>query len=168
MVKNVVFFLAWLGVLLLSMFGIVYVVSPDYFVSFTISNTLILSISILYFIITLFRFLTLFVKKDGYAISSSFGDVLVSTDSIKSIIKETLEHDNEIKNLKIICGRKNKKYRITLFMELYTKKNIADKSSQIQQLIKDELFSRLELEIDIVEIKISKVSIKPQVSNNEV
>ena len=47
-------------------------------------------------------------------------------------------------------------------MKLNTMRSIAEKSSEIQQLIKSELFNKLELEIDIVEIKIIKVSIKPE------
>ena len=46
------------------------------------------------------------------------------------------------------------------FIDLHTTRSIAEKSAEIQQLIKDELFKRLELEISVVEIKISKVSTK--------
>ncbi|NME36195.1 MULTISPECIES: alkaline shock response membrane anchor protein AmaP [Fusobacterium] len=169
MIKNIIFFFAWIGIFLLSMFGIVYIVSPEFLVSFNINtlvgNTFILTISIVYFIISLFRFITIFSRTKGYTITSSHGEVLVSTESIKSIIKETLEDDTEIKNLKISCGKKGRHYKVTLFIDMNTQRSIAEKSSEIQQKVKDELFRRLELEIQIVEIKISKVSIKNQGMN---
>ena len=50
MIRNIVFFIAWIGIFLLSMFGIVYVLSPNFVVSYQINNTIILGISIIYFI----------------------------------------------------------------------------------------------------------------------
>lgn len=166
MVKNIVFFIAWVGVFFLSMFGIVYVLSPNYLVSFQINNTIILIVSIVYFLIALFRFICIFQKEVSYEINSSFGNVSVSIESIKGIIKETLNKDNEIKNLKITCGKKGKKYKVVLFIELHTQQSIAEKSNLIQEIVKNELFNKLELEIDIIEVKISKVSINPKEETN--
>lgn len=171
MFKKILFFMAWIGIFCLSVMGIIFSVRPidqRLLLSFSSSHLkhpvylIFLGISLVYFVISLIKFASLFKRNNGYLINGSNGEVLVSTDSIKGIIKESLENDTEIKNLKIICGRSGKKYKITLYIDLHTTRSIAEKSSEIQQLIKDELFKRLELEISVVEIKISKVSTKAE------
>lgn len=169
MFKKVLFFIAWVGIFVLSVTGIIFSVRPldqRLLLSFKPDQlqhpiyVVFLGISVVYFILSLIKFFSLFNRTNGYLINGSNGEVLVSTESIKSIIKESLENDTEVKNLKILCGKSGKKYKVTLFIDLHTTRSIAEKSAEIQQLIKDELFKRLELEISIVEIKISKVSTK--------
>lgn len=166
MFKKVLFFIAWVGIFVLSVTGIIFSVRPldqRLLLSFKPDQlqhpiyVIFLGISVVYFVLSLIKFFSLFNRTNGYLINGSNGEVLVSTESIKSIIKESLENDTEVKNLKILCG---KKYKVTLFIDLHTTRSIAEKSAEIQQLIKDELFKRLELEISVVEIKISKVSTK--------
>ena len=169
MFKKVLFFIAWIGIFILSVAGIVFSVRPldqRLLLSFKPDQlqhpiyVVFLGISIVYFVLSLIKFFSLFNRTNGYLINGSNGEVLVSTESIKSIIKESLENDNEVKNLKILCGKSGKKYKITLFIDLHTTRSIAEKSAEIQQLIKNELSKRLELEISVVEIKISKISTK--------
>ena len=171
MLKKTLFFIAWIGIFIISIIGIIFSVYPidnRLFFSYNIGQNghpiyvVFLVISILYFILSLLKFISLFKRTNGYLIDGPNGEVLVSTDSIKSIIKEALETDGEVKNLKINCGKNGRKYKITLFIDLYTQRSIAEKSAEIQKIVKDELFKRLELEISVVEIKISKISTKSE------
>ncbi len=170
MLRKALFFIGWIGIFIISIIGIIFSVYPidnRLFFTYNIGQNqqiyvIFLAVSILYFILSLIKFVSLFKKNDGYLIDGPNGEVLVSTDSIKSIIKEALETDGEVKNLKINCGKHRKKYKITLFVELHTQRSIAEKSIEIQKIVKDELFKKLELEISIVEIKISKISTKSE------
>lgn len=171
MFKKILFFIAWLGIFFLSIMGIIFSVRPlDHRLLLNFKSghlqhpiyIVFLGISLIYFAISIIKFISIFKRNSGYVINGSNGEVLISTESIKSIIKESLENDNEVKNLKIICGKSGKKYKITLFIDLHTTRSVAEKSSEIQQLIKDELFKRLELDISVVEIKISKISTKTE------
>ncbi|WP_300329399.1 alkaline shock response membrane anchor protein AmaP [Fusobacterium sp.] len=170
MLKKALFFIAWIGIFIISIIGIIFSIHPldnRLFFTYTIGESqqiyvVFLVVSIIYFILSLMKFMSLFKRTNGYLIDGPNGEVLVSTESIRSIIKEALESDDEVKNLKINCGKSGKKYKITLYIDLHTQRSIAEKSAEIQKIVKDELFKRLELEISVVEIKISKISTKSE------
>lgn len=164
MLKKVIFFFSWLGIFILSILGIVYVAVPGFLVKFNIDgfiwNVAVVAISLLYLFISLLKFSTLFSKEEGYVIKNENGEVRISLDSIKSIIKEVLNRDKDVRNVKIICGKRGKKHTVTLYMDMETNKSIADKTSEIQNAVKYELQDRLQLDVNVVEVKIKKLSLK--------
>ena len=164
MLRKVIFFFAWLGIFVLSVAGIVYVAVPGFIVKFNINgfmwNTTVVLVSLIYLLISLLKFTTLFSREEGYVIKNQNGEVRISIDSIKSIIKEILNRDKEVRNVKIVCGRKGKKHTVTIYMDMETNKSIADKTSEIQNAVKYELQDKLQLDVSVVEVKIKKLSLK--------
>lgn len=164
MLRKVIFFFAWLGIFVLSVFGITYVAVPGFIVKFNIDgfmwNAAVIVVSLIYLFISLLKFTTLFSREEGYVIKNQNGEVRISIDSIKSIIKEILNRDKEVRNVKIVCGRKGKKHTVTIYMDMETNKSIADKTSEIQNAVKYELQDKLQLDVSVVEVKIKKLSLK--------
>lgn len=164
MLRKVIFFFAWLGIFVLSVAGIVYVAVPGFIVKFNINgfmwNTTVVLVSLIYLLISLLKFTTLFSKEEGYVIKNQNGEVKISIESIKSIIKEILNRDKDVRNVKIVCGRKGKKHTVTIYMDMETNKSIADKTSEIQNAVKYELQDKLQLDVSVVEVKIKKLSLK--------
>lgn len=164
MLRKVIFFFAWLGIFVLSVFGITYVAVPGFIVKFNIDgfmwNAAVIVVSLIYLFISLLKFTTLFSREEGYVIKNQNGEVRISIDSIKSIIKEILNRDKEVRNVKVVCGRKGKKHTVTIYMDMETNKSIADKTSEIQNAVKYELQDKLQLDVSVVEVKIKKLSLK--------
>ena len=164
MLRKVIFFFAWLGIFVLSVFGITYVAVPGFIVKFNIDgfmwNVAVIVVSLIYLFISLLKFTTLFSREEGYVIKNQNGEVRISIDSIKSIIKEILNRDKEVRNVKIVCGRKGKKHTVTIYMDMETNKSITDKTSEIQNAVKYELQDKLQLDVSVVEVKIKKLSLK--------
>lgn len=164
MLRKVIFFFAWLGIFVLSVFGITYVAVPGFIVKFNIDgfmwNAAVIVVSLIYLFISLLKFTTLFSREEGYVIKNQNGEVRISIDSIKSIIKEILNRDKEVRNVKIVCGRKGKKHTVIIYMDMETNKSIADKTSEIQNAVKYELQDKLQLDVSVVEVKIKKLSLK--------
>lgn len=164
MLKKIIFFFAWIGIFVLSILGIVYVAVPGFLVRFNIDgfvwNASVVVVSLIYLFISLLKFATLFTREEGYVIKNENGQVNVSIDSIKSIIKEILNRDKEVRNIKIVCTRKGKRHLVTIFMDMDTNRSIAEKSAEIQSAVKYELQDKLQLDIDVVEVKIKKISLK--------
>ena len=164
MLRKVIFFFAWLGIFVLSVFGITYVAVPGFIVKFNIDgfmwNAAVIVVSLIYLFISLLKFTTLFSREEGYVIKNQNGEVRISIDSIKSIIKEILNRDKEVRNVKIVCGRKGKKHTVTIYMDMEINKSIADKTSEIQNAVKYELQDKLQLDVSVVEVKIKKLSLK--------
>lgn len=164
MLRKVIFFFAWLGIFVLSIVGIVYVAVPGFLVKFNIDgfmwNAAVVVISLIYLFISLLKFTSLFSKEEGYVIKNENGEVKISIDSIKNIIKEILNRDKDVRNVKIICSRKGKKHTVTIYMDMETNKSIAEKTSEIQNAVKYELQDKLQLDVNVVEVKIKKLSLK--------
>ena len=164
MLRKVIFFFAWLGIFVLSIVGIVYVAVPGFLVKFNIDgfmwNAAVVVISLIYLFISFLKFTSLFSKEEGYVIKNENGEVRISIDSIKNIIKEILNRDKDVRNVKIICSRKGKKHTVTIYMDMETNKSIAEKTSEIQNAVKYELQDKLQLDVNVVEVKIKKLSLK--------
>lgn len=162
--KKLVFFIGWLGIFIISLLGIVYVAVPDFVVRFQLDgltgDILILAISIIYLLICLLKLTTIFTKEEGYVIKNENGEVKVSVDSIKNIIKEILKGDGDISNIKIHCHKRGKKYGVTIHTDMDTDRDVPGKTSEIQQIIKKELQEKLQLDLSFVEVKIKKLSLK--------
>lgn len=164
MVKKFIFFLAWLGIFILSITGIVYVIVPQYLVQFntyvgTFSyDLIILLISVLYFIVSILKFFSLFEKTKDYEIKTEDGVVYISSASVTSFIRELLSKDKEISNLRVETSKKGKKFNIKIRLDMISNGNISGKSSSIQNEIKSKLADRMGLQVGNIEVKISKLA----------
>ncbi|MCJ8341809.1 MAG: alkaline shock response membrane anchor protein AmaP [Cetobacterium sp.] len=163
--KKLVFFLAWIGIFILSIFGFIYTLVPNLLRIDTNTLTfkiITLNICILYFIITMLKLFSLFTKKEGYKVKNENGVIYISEDSIRSIVKTILDRDPDIKGARIKSGKSGGKLYVSVTLEILSNDNIAEKTNSIQGAIREELNSRLDLNVDRVEVKISKVSVRKE------
>lgn len=176
MIKKIIFFFAWLGIFLLSITGIVYVAVPKYLVQFntyigTLSyDIVVLAISIIYFIISILKFLSLFERTKDYEIKTEDGVVYISSASVTSFIRELLSKDKEISNIRVETSKKGRKFNIfniRVRLDMLSNGNISGKSSSIQNEIKSKLADKMGLEVGAIEVKISKLAVKDTDSQAE-
>lgn len=174
MIKKTIFFFAWLGIFVLSLTGIVYVVMPKYFVQFntyigTFSYDLILiTISIIYFVICIMKFLSLFQRTKDYAIKTEDGIVYISAATVTSFIRELLNADKDISNLKVDTYKQGKKFNIIVKLDMLSDGNVSGKSMSIQNEIKSKLADKMGIEIGNVQVKISKLALKEKESETTI
>ena len=159
--KKIIFFIAWLGIFILSLLGILYVVYPSYFTPYNISeftfNVMVLNISILYLVLTLYKIKTKFEKTVDYEIATQDGKVIVSSNCIKSMVKETLASDLDITLEKVETIKRRGKFDIILSIETVSNINLNDKTIIIQEKVKKILKQNIGIEIDHVEINLLKI-----------
>lgn len=164
MLKKIVFFFAWLGIFIISLLGIIYVAVPHFIVKFEIEtfmwNAIIIIVSLIYLFIALLKFSTFFIKEEGYILKNESGEVKISAESIKSIVKEILRKDSDISNVKVTSHKKGKKFGITIYLDMDTDKDIPGKTNEIQKIVKTELQDKLQLDLNFVKVKIKKLSLK--------
>lgn len=162
--KKVIFFLAWVGMFVLSVLGIGYIVMPSYFSQIDTTSLIFkftaLNICLAYFIISLMKLFSNFARKEGYSIKNQDGVIYISPDSVRNIVKELLIHDPDINGIKIESGKRRGKFIVSVALDISSNINIAEKTSSIQSRIKQELQNKLDLNVDSVEVKISRVSVK--------
>lgn len=159
--KKIIFFLAWLGIFVFSLLGILYVVYPSYFIPYDISEftykMIILNVSILYLILTLYKIKTKFAKKVDYEITTQSGKVTVSSNSIKSMVKEVLSSDLDISLVKVETIKRRGRFDIILSIETVSNIKLNEKTAFIQENIKKILKQNIGIDVDHVEIKLLKI-----------
>ena len=164
MLKKIIFFFAWIGIFIISLLGIVYVTVPDFLVKFEIDtfmwNVIIVIVSLIYLLISLLKFFSLFKREEGYVLKNENGEVKISVESIKNIVKEILRKDTDVSNVKIKSHKRGKKYGITVHLDMDTDRDVPAKTNEIQQIIKDQLQDKLQLDLSFIEVKIKKLSLK--------
>lgn len=171
MIKKIIFFFAWIGIFLLSITGIVYVTIPTYIVQFnmyigTLSyDIVVLIISVVYFMISILKFLSLFERTKDYEIKTEDGVVYISSASVTSFIRELLSKDREISNIRVETSKKGRKFNIRVRLDMLSNGNISGKSSSIQNEIKSKLADKMGLEVGAIEVKISKLAVRSTENN---
>lgn len=137
---------------------------PNYFVILETETFLFkavfFNICLIYLLVTLFKLYTIFSKEDEYIIKNENGSVHISAETVKTLIKELLSSDKEIKGLKIDCGKRGKKFFVKISVEILSETSIAAKTTSVQNYIKNSLEEKLDLKVDEIEVKISKLSVK--------
>lgn len=166
MFKKFVFFLAWIGVFVLSLTGIVYVVMPKYFVQFNTYigtfgyDMVVLGISIIYFIICLVKFFSLFEREKDYVIKTEDGVVYISAATVTTFIRDLLSDDKDISNLKVDTFKKGRKFNIKIKLDILSNGDVSGKSMSIQNEIKNKLADKMGIEVGNVQVKISKLALR--------
>ena len=171
MLKKLIFFLAWVGIFILSFLGIVYsighIISPNFpaaqlaargiVVGSKMSTIMILWISVLYMIVCILRIHAKVRKEKNYEIQNENGIVSVSPQIVTNCVKDLLSDDDEIKNIKVDAVKNGKKFDLLIRTEMATDDNIANKSMEIQNKIKGQLSKKIGIDIGSVEVKLSKL-----------
>jgi len=165
MIRKLIYFIAWVGIFILSLLGLAWSVSAAITMRFigrffTVTpacvRILVFALSVLYFFLVLFRIRFKSGKEDNYEIRTTDGVVTVSPQIITDYVRESLKQDEDIKNLKVETFRSDKKFNIKIKTELATEGNVAEKSIHIQNKIKREIADKIGINIGDVEVKISK------------
>ncbi|MGL4652489.1 MAG: alkaline shock response membrane anchor protein AmaP [Cetobacterium sp.] len=164
MIKKLIFFFAWIGIFAMAVAGIGYITMPQYFSTIDSSSLIFkvvfFNICLAYICISVLKLLSKFAREKDYVIKNEHGAVHISTDTVKNLIREILSRDSDIKGLKIDCGNRGSKYFIKLNLDMISNNNLSIKTVDIQNLIKNNLEEKLDLKVDYIEVKVSKLSIK--------
>lgn len=164
MIKKLIFFFAWVGIIIIAVTGIGYITMPQYFTTIDTSSLMfkavVFNICLIYICISILKLLSNFSKEEDYVIKNEHGSVHISTDTVKNLIREILSKDSDIRGLKIDCGNRGSKYFVKLNLDMVSNNNLSTKTVDIQNLIKTNLEQKLDLKVDYIEVKISKLSIK--------
>lgn len=164
MIKKVVFSVAWIGIFILSIIGILYKAVPQTIGYITkllgpLTTELIIPfLAMLYFIVSIIKFLSMFETVEDYEIKTENGTVLISSTSVTSFIYELLSPDEQISNLTVKSIKKDKQFNIYIKLDLNSIENIAEKFASIQNEIRAQLADKMGLEIGDIDVKICKLS----------
>lgn len=118
----------------------------------------IFAICMIYFMISILKFFSNFSKSKSYKVENGDGVLAISNKTIKKVIVDILSKDKEIKKYKVDCRTIRKEYYVILELGMRINRDVAKKMLEIQNLIKRELKERLDVQVDHVEIKITKLS----------
>ncbi|MDR3258269.1 MAG: alkaline shock response membrane anchor protein AmaP [Fusobacteriaceae bacterium] len=166
MIRKIIYFFAWVGIFLFSLLGIVYAISKNFvlffFDKFTILTPFLTRLSIfiissVYLLLCIFKIKFGSSKNNNYEIRTADGVVTVSPNIITNYVRDTFKDDDEIKNLKVETIRNDKKFDIKIKTDISTEGNVAQKSIDIQNKIKNDIANRIGINIGEVEVKISKL-----------
>lgn len=161
MVRKLFFALAWLGILILSSLGIYLAIFPKYITAFYVEGftfrLTLLGIAVFYLLIFIEKFLMNFEKSKDYQVKTENGTLSISSVSINNLVKEVAQSNSEVKNVRVKNKIKGKKLFITVAVDAYSDSDIARSISETQARIKEEVFESLALEVDEVEVKVSKL-----------
>lgn len=158
--KKFIFFLAWIGILILSIIGMVYSVDPDYINEYApnafTTKIIVLNISIIYFCVFFIKLQSKFKKKIDYEVKTPNGSLMVSSDTIKEFVKQLFRESHDIRVIKVNTEKKGSKFKVIMIAEASANKNLVEKITFIQESIKNSIKEAIGIEVDEVELKITK------------
>ncbi|GLI55984.1 hypothetical protein PM10SUCC1_14980 [Propionigenium maris DSM 9537] len=161
MVRKLFFAVAWLGILFLSLMGIYLAIFPKYILNFNLEGIVFrgatLGVAVFYLLIFIEKFLMNFEKSKDYQVQTENGKLTVSSSSINNLVREVVLGNPDLKNIKAKNKIKGKKLYITVTVDAYSDSDIARNISDTQGRIKHEIFEYLSLEVEEVEVKVSKL-----------
>ncbi|MGL4688383.1 MAG: hypothetical protein ACRCVS_06815, partial [Fusobacteriaceae bacterium] len=111
---------------------------------------------IIYIFIVFIKICSKLQKEKDYEIKTDNGKILVSSETIKTLIFSTLLTDPDIIVKKVETSKNYNKFNIKIFIESNTNKNISEKSLFIQENIKKSIKNSTGVDINEVEIKVTK------------
>ena len=175
MFKKIIFFLAWVGIFLISLISLNYVLLPGQFFydnPYTANITtfqykmVILVLASLYIFICLYKFFSLFERKKDYERKTENGTLKISRATINNYVNDLLRKDPDITGIKTTSELKGNKFLIFVKCELLARINIANKIAQLQNLIKNDLSENIGVDVNKVVVNISKLEAR-EVFNKE-
>ena len=176
MLKKLIFFFAWLGIFLISLVALNYILLPGQIVydnpyvevitSFQY-KMIILVLAALYLFICLIKFFSLFERKKDYERKTENGTLKISKSTINNYIMDLLRKDSDITGIKTVSELKGNKFLINIKCELLAKMNVANKISELQNLIKTDLMENLGVDVNKVVVNILKIEAKEKAKNEQ-
>lgn len=179
-----VFFIGWIGIGVLSVLGIGLAlfqknlgIDLAVLLRMRIFSFSLFGISFFYLLLFIEKTISLFVKEEkGYEFKTETGMVSISENSLNSLIKETVEQNKEVKNVKASSFKGKKGLNVNVRMDIEALPDLSTKLNNIQLEIKEELIKKLNIEVDKIDIRANKfifvqekkVSSKFRGENNEV
>ena len=176
MFKKIMFFFAWIGIFLISLVSLNYVLLPGQFFydnPYTANITtfqykmVILVLASLYIFICLYKFFSLFERKKDYERKTENGTLKITRATINSYVTDLLRKDPDITGIKTTSELKGNKFLIYVKCELLAKINIADKITQLQNLIKRDLGENVGVDVNKVVVNISKIEAREAMRETE-
>lgn len=176
MLKRLIFFFAWIGIFLISLVALNYILLPGQVVydnpyvevitSFQY-KMIILVLAALYLFICLIKFFSLFERKKDYERKTENGTLKISKSTINNYIMDLLRKDPDITGIKTVSELKGNKFLINIKCELLAKMNVANKISDLQNLIKTDLMENLGVDVNKVVVNILKIEAKEKAKNEQ-
>lgn len=179
-----IFFIGWIGIGILSILGIgLALFQKNLGIDFMglmgtrIFNFSLFGISFFYLLLFIEKTISIFVKEEkGYEFKTDTGMVSISENSLNSLIKETVEQNKEVKNVKANSFKGKKGLNVNVRIDIEAVPDLSAKLNSIQMEIKEELIKKLNIEVDKIDIRANKfifvqdkkVSSKFRGENNEV
>ncbi len=162
-------FMAWFGVFIMSLAGIVYIISSRFYPVFLEGTFLarigmstlkfyVLIIAILYVVICVKKFFGIFKRNHDYHIKTENGVIVVTSGSVKSLTKSALNGVEDINVKNIIITQKRGALHVQVILAVDSKANVSDKIIMLQQKIKDSIKNVIGIEAKKIEIKIADFS----------
>ena len=176
MLKRLIFFFAWIVIFLISLVALNYILLPGQVVydnpyvevitSFQY-KMIILVLAALYLFICLIKFFSLFERKKDYERKTENGTLKISKSTINNYIMDLLRKDPDITGIKTVSELKGNKFLINIKCELLAKMNVANKISDLQNLIKTDLMENLGVDVNKVVVNILKIEAKEKAQNEQ-
>ena len=176
MLKKLIFFFAWIGIFLISLVALNYILLPGQIVydnpyaekitSFQY-KMIILVLAALYLFICIIKFFSLFERKKDYERKTENGLLKISKATINNYVMDLLRRDPDITGIKTVSELKGNKFFINIKCELLAKMNIANKISDLQNLIKTDLMENLGVDVNKVVVNIAKIEAREKEKTND-
>lgn len=161
MVRKLFFTLGWIGILALALLGIYVAIFPNYLYQMDFGGIIfrgILSgVSIFYILLFIEKILIIFEKSKDYEVTNENGKLVVSSSTISNLVKEVTSSNREFKNIKSKNKVKGKKLFIYITVDAFSDSDIAKNVLDTQEAVKKAVYEYLALEVDSVEVKVSKL-----------
>lgn len=165
-----VFFIGWIGIGVLSLLGgflalglasgTVFNLSMVDLIAILRTKVFVLSlggISFFYLLLFIEKTISLFIKEDrGYEFKTDTGMVSVSENSLNSLIKEIVEQNKEVKNVKASSFKGKKGLNVDVRVDIEAVTNLSKKLNEIQLDVKEELVKKLNIEVEKIDIRANK------------
>jgi len=165
-----IFFVGWVGIGILSLLGgflalgfasgTVFSLTVGDIMTIMRTNVFVLSlggVSFFYLLLFIEKTISLFMKEDkGYEFKTETGMVSISENSLNSLIKEIVEQNKEVKNVKATSFKGKKGLNVDVKIDIEALPNLSKKLNEIQLEIKEELIKKLNIEVEKIDIRANK------------
>lgn len=169
MFKKFIFFLAWVGIFVLSVAGINFILLPNklLFGPQIIGNLslfelrlILLGIFIVYLFLSLYKFVSLFERKKEYEKSIDGGIIKISNTTINNYVTELLRKDGDVGNIKVNSERRGKNFFVDIKCNILNQVNIPEKIQDIKDRVSRDLQENIGIDVKEVRVKIGGLSTK--------
>ncbi len=161
MIWKGIFFLSWLGILVLSGFAIYESIFPQYILQDTemTNKIIIVSISAFYIVVTFAKFLFLFAKEEkNVIVDSETGKLGVSLSAIENLVKGIINSKPYATNVNVKSKVKNNAVVVKAEISAKAIKNLNLEIKNLQNLIIRETEIKTGIQLENVELIIKKLN----------